>query len=232
MHAKGAEHQGRVKVLIVNPNSNRATTEMMCRYAQAELPEFEVIGATATAGPKMITEDVALGQSRRYVVAAVLNALDENPDIAAVVVAAYGDPGRDILEDLLDIPVLGIGKASMMAAAHGGRAFGVATSTPGLASAIAAMGERFKGDANFVGVTLTQSEPTALAADPERQFEELRAAVQACVDRGAEAVIIGGGPLSETARRLSGLGIGTIIEPVPAACAMVRKVLAERPVGL
>lgn len=232
MHAKGAEHQGPLKVLIVNPNSNRATTEMMCRYAQVELPEFEVIGATATAGPKMITEDVALGQSRRYVVAAVLNALDENPDIAAVVVAAYGDPGRDILEDLLDIPVLGIGKASMMAAAYGGRAFGVATSTPGLAAAIAAMGERFKGEANFVGVTLTQSEPTALAADPERQFEELRAAVQACVDRGAEAVIIGGGPLSETARRLSGLGIGTIIEPIPAACAMVRKVLAERPVGL
>lgn len=232
MHAKGAEHQSPLKVLVVNPNSNRATTEMMCHFAQAELPEFEVIGATATAGPKMITEDVALGQSRRYVVAAVLNALDENPDIAAVVVAAYGDPGRDILEDLLDIPILGIGKASMMAAAHGGRAFGVATSTPGLAAAIAAMGERFKGDANFVGVTLTQSEPTALAADPERQFEELRAAVQACVDRGAEAVIIGGGPLSETARRLSGLGIGTIIEPVPAACAMVRKVLAERPVGL
>ena len=225
MHGHGAKHGGPMKVLIVNPNSNRATTEMMRTYAQAELPEFEVIGATAAAGPKMITEDIALGQSRRYVVSAVLNALDANPDIAAVVVAAYGDPGRDILEDLLDIPVFGIGKSSMVAASHGGRAFGVATSTPGLAAAIAAMGERFKGDADFVGVTLTQSEPTVLAADPQRQFEELRDAVQACVDRGAQAVIIGGGPLSETARRLSELGIGTIIEPVPAACAMVRKVL-------
>ncbi|MEO5797193.1 MAG: aspartate/glutamate racemase family protein [Rhodoferax sp.] len=214
-----------MKVLIVNPNSNRATTEMMRKYAQAELPEFEVIGATAAAGPKMITEDIALGQSRRYVVSAVLNALDANPDIAAVVVAAYGDPGRDILEDLLDIPVFGIGKSSMVAASQGGRAFGVATSTPGLATAIAAMGERFKGDADFVGVTLTKSDPTVLAADPQRQFEELRDAVQACVDKGAQAVIIGGGPLSETARRLSELGMGTIIEPVPAACAMVRKVL-------
>lgn len=216
-----------MKVLIANPNSNRATTEMMCKYAQAELPEFEVIGTTAAAGPKMITEDAALGLSRRYVVLAVLNALEEHPDIAAVVVAAYGDPGRDILEDLLDIPVLGIGKSSMMAASQGGRAFGVATSTPGLAVAIAAMGERFRGDANFVGVTLTRSEPTALASDPERQFAELRDAVRACVDRGAHAVIIGGGPLSETARRLSELGIGTIIEPVPAACAMVRMALSE-----
>lgn len=225
MHGQGAKHGGPMKVLIVNPNSNRATTEMMRKYAQAELPEFEVIGATAAAGPKMITEDIALGQSRRYVVSAVLNALDANPDIAAVVVAAYGDPGRDILEDLLDIPVFGIGKSSMVAASQGGRAFGVATSTPGLATAIAAMGERFKGDADFVGVTLTKSDPTVLAADPQRQFEELRDAVQACVDKGAQAVIIGGGPLSETARRLSELGMGTIIEPVPAACAMVRKVL-------
>ncbi len=227
-----SKDQGLTKVLLVNPNSNRATTEMMCKYAQIELPEFKVIGATAAAGPKMITEGVALGQSRRYVVSAVLKALDENPDIAAVVVAAYGDPGRDMLEDLLDIPVVGIGKSSMMMAADGGRAFGVATSTPGLAAAINAMGQQFKGDADFVGVMLTKSEPTALAADLERQFEELRDAVQACVDRGAEAVIIGGGPLSEAARRLSKLGIVTIIEPVPSACSMVRKLLAVRSGGL
>lgn len=226
MSEKNTKVQGLKKVLVINPNSNLATTEMMCRYAQAELPEFEVIGATAASGPKMITEAVALGQARRHVVAAALKALDAHEGIAAVIVAAYGDPGRDLLEDLLDIPVVGIGQASMRAAAEGARTFGVATSTPGLASAISAMGERFKGDADFVGVTLTESEPTALAANPERQFKELRDAVQACVDRGAKAVIIGGGPLSETARRLSELGIGTIVEPIPSACSMVRKMLA------
>lgn len=231
MSEQSLKVQDLTKVLVVNPNSNQATTDMMCKYAQAELPEFEVIGATAAAGPRMITEDVALGQSRRHVVSAALKALEENPDIAAVVVAAYGDPGRDILEDLLDIPVFGIGKSSMLVASSGGRAFGVATSTPGLAAAISAMGERFKGDAAFVGVALTKSDPITLAAAPQRQFEELRDAVQECVDKGAEAVIIGGGPLSETARQLSALGIGTIVEPVPAACSMVRKVLTGQPVG-
>lgn len=225
------KERGWKKVLFVNPNSNKATTEMMCKYAQAELPEFEVIGATAAGGPKMITDEVALRESRRHVILAVLNALEENPNIAALVVAAYGDPGRDILEDLLDIPVFGIGSSSMVVAADGGRTFGVATSTPELAAAIGAMGERFRGDAHFVGVALTKSEPTALAADPERQFEELREAVHACVDKGAEAVIIGGGPLSETARRLSGLGIATIVEPVPSACLMVRKRLLLQHVG-
>lgn len=213
------------RVLVVNPNSNEATTEMMCRYAQADLPEFEVVGATAAGGPKMIVEPVALKESRRYVVAATLEALQNDPDIAAVMVAAYGDPGRDVLEDLLDIPVVGIGKSSILAAAAGGRTFGIATSTPGLAPAITVMAEDNRGDAQFVGVELTESEPTVLAADPERQFVELRDAVQACVDKGAEAVIIGGGPLSDTARRLADLGIGTIVEPVPSACDLVREVL-------
>lgn len=213
------------RVLVVNPNSNEATTQMMCRFAQAELPEFEVIGATAAGGPKMIVEETALAQSRRYVVAAALRALEEDPQIEGVMVAAYGDPGRDVLEDLLDIPVVGIGKSSILEASANGRTFGIATSTPGLAAPISAMANAVKGDAPFVGVSLTASEPTVLAADPERQFEELREAVQDCVDLGAEAVIIGGGPLSETARRLAELEIGVIVEPVPSACALLRREL-------
>ncbi|MFT3720654.1 aspartate/glutamate racemase family protein [Pseudorhodoferax sp.] len=213
------------RVLLVNPNSNEATTQMMCRLAQAELPEFEVVGATAAGGPRMIVEETALRQSRRYVVAAALRVLQEDAGIAGLMVAAYGDPGRDILEDLLDIPVVGIGRASILAASAGGRTFGIATSTPGLVPPINAMVESARGSARFVGVCVTRSEPTVLAADPERQFEELRDAVQECVGKGAEAVIIGGGPLSETARRLAELGIGVIVEPVPSACALLRKEL-------
>lgn len=213
------------RVLLVNPNSNEATTQMMCRLAQAELPEFEVLGATAAGGPRMIVEETALRQSRRYVVAAALHALQEDEGITGLMVAAYGDPGRDMLEDLLDIPVIGIGRASVLAASAGGRTFGIATSTPGLVQSINAMVASAKGRARFVGVGLTRSEPTALAADPEQQFEQLRDAVQECVDRGAEAVIIGGGPLSASARRLAELDIGVIVEPVPAACALLRKVL-------
>lgn len=215
------------RVLVINPNSNEATTAMMCSYAQADLPEFEIVGATAAGGPKMIVEPVALNESRSYVVEAANQALADDPEIAAVMVAAYGDPGRAELEQLLDIPVVGIGKSSILAASAGGRTFGIATSTPGLAPAISVMADENRGEATFVGVELTESEPTVLATDPERQFVELRAAVQACVDQGAEAVIIGGGPLSDSARKLTELGITTIIEPVPSACELVREVLTD-----
>ena len=37
MHDKSVKNQGLLNVLIVNPNSNRTTTEMMCKYAQASV---------------------------------------------------------------------------------------------------------------------------------------------------------------------------------------------------
>lgn len=213
------------KVLVVNPNSNTATTKMMCMHAQAALPECEVLGATAAAGPKMIIDDEALEASIAHTVEAALEAVKSEPDIKAVLVAAFGDPGRDALEKALDVPVFGIGKSAMTEAACEGRTFGVATSTPGLAQSIANMANRFRGESSFVGVELTESDPLTLAADPDRQFAELRDAVQACVDQGAELVIIGGGPLSESAKRLRGLGIAEIVEPVPAGCAQIRQAL-------
>ncbi|MFP5311482.1 MAG: hypothetical protein ACLGH7_03590, partial [Actinomycetes bacterium] len=62
------------------------------------------------------------------------------------------------------------------------------------------------------------------------QFQELLEAVrEANRDDGAEAVIIAGGPLSGTARRLAAAGAAEIVQPVPSACAMVLDLLERRP---
>ncbi|MET3718837.1 MULTISPECIES: hypothetical protein [unclassified Arthrobacter] len=68
-----------------------------------------------------------------------------------------------------------------------------------------------------------------LAADPAQQFQELLGAVQkASRDDGAEAVIIAGGPLSETARRLASTGIVEIIQQPVSACSKVLRVIGEQ----
>ena len=215
------------RVLVVNPNSNAETTAMMCDFARAELPGAEVVGATARGGPRMIVDPDALRASRRYVVAQALRHLEE-AEYDAIVVAAIGDPGRSELADLLGgaVPVVGIGQASVLAASAGRRPFGMATSTPELAGSLAALAAEHGGGARFTGVELTPGAPLELAADPERQFEELRDCAAASAARGAESVIIAGGPLSATARRIADLGIARIVEPIPSACALVREVLA------
>ena len=221
------------RVLLVNPNRNSRTTELMTGIAAGILgPEgLEVVGLTAAEGPVMIIDPVSLEDSARHVQTAVHGYLDgpDGSSVVAVIVAAIGDPGRSAMANALDIPVVGIGQGSIAAASGAGRRFGMATSTPLLAGSLASLVDEHGQSQWFTGVRLTPSEPLVLAADPEQQFQELLGAVQeASRDDGAEAVIIAGGPLSDTARRLAATGIAEIIQPVPAACFMVLRGLAEQ----
>jgi allantoin racemase len=222
----------RGQVIVVNPNSNQRTTDLMTGIAAEILnPEgLDVVGLTAAEGPAMIIDPVSLQVSATYVQAAVHSYLRNTggSTVVAVIVAAIGDPGRGALASDLDIPVVGIGQGSIDAAASSGRRFGMATSTPLLAGSLGSLVEEHGQTQWFTGVRLTPSEPLVLAADPEQQFQELLGAVRkASLDDGAEAVIIAGGPLSETARRLASAGVAEIIQPVPSACSMVLRVLAS-----
>ncbi|MFD3405633.1 aspartate/glutamate racemase family protein [Kribbella sp. NPDC058693] len=152
-------------------------------------------------------------------------------EVVAVIVAAIGDPGRELLDGVLDVPVVGIGQASILAAARGGRRFGMATSTPLLADSLVDLVAQYGHSDTFIGVRLTSSDPLVLAADPERQFLELADAVRACVADGAESVIIAGGPLAATARRLAELDLAPIIEPLPSAAALVIAAVDHSPGG-
>ncbi|MBT2512331.1 aspartate/glutamate racemase family protein [Arthrobacter sp. ISL-30] len=223
-------------VLLVNPNTNSKTTAMMAELAKETLAPhgFEVIGLTAAAGPAMIVDPAALAESQQYVRAAVLDHLLGSSDgasessggaIAAVIVAAIGDPGREQLHEELAVPVLGIGQGSILAASRSNRRFGMATSTPLLASSLAKLVAAHGKSECFTGVRLTESEPLVLAADPERQYRELAAAVELSTQDGAEAVIIAGGPLSSTAARLARTTNAEIIEPVPSACRLLLEML-------
>src|SRR6202008_4080248 len=79
------------------------------------------------------------------------------------------------------------------------RRFGVATSTPGLDESIASAVRKHGLDGLCTGTRIPLGDPLALAASPELQVEKLAAAVQECIDDGAAAVVIGGGPLAEAA---------------------------------
>ena len=215
-------------VVLVNPNTNERTTEMMTELVRPLLARagLAVEGITVAHGPRMLINPTTLAAAAPYVIETVHHRLlapieaDPGREVVAVIVAAIGDPGRDQLESELELPVVGIGQASILAAARSGCPFGMATSTPLLADSLTALVRRHGHSDTFTGVRLTESEPTVLAADPERQFDELAAAVRACVTDGAESVIIAGGPLSATARRLAALNLAPIIEPLPAAAGL------------
>ncbi len=57
-------------ILILNPNSNTATTVMMVDIARAHYPALRVEGMTAPGGPRMITTPSQLATAADIVIKA------------------------------------------------------------------------------------------------------------------------------------------------------------------
>ncbi|MFE5796364.1 aspartate/glutamate racemase family protein [Streptomyces sp. NPDC056503] len=220
-------------VVLVNPNTHRATTEMMAAIARRTLRPrdgYDVRGVTVAAGPPMLVDEEALRASARHVREAVdaLLAAPDGGEVAALVVSAFGDPGVEDLRTRTAVPVVGIAEAALREAGADGRRFGIATTTPGLAAAIDARAARLGWSAQYTGVRLTPGDPNRLAATPDAMTELLAEAVDRCVkEDGAEAVVIGGGPLGEAAEALRHRFPVPVIGPIPAAGREVLRLLTH-----
>jgi Asp/Glu/hydantoin racemase len=211
------------RILLINPNTSAATTQLMLAIARASAPAgIEVEAATAAHGPSMITTADELEHAASEVMAIA------NRTAAAfdgIVIAAFGDPGLEALRQTLAMSVVGIGEAAMLEAAEG-RSFGVATVTPGLAAATAAMATRLGLADRYTGIRLTEGDPQALAASPDGLENALAKAVRACIELDhAEAVVIGGGPLGRAATALAPRFAAPIIAPIPAAIRRMIRML-------
>ncbi|WP_326541013.1 aspartate/glutamate racemase family protein [Pseudorhodoferax sp.] len=211
-------------VLLINPNTSTATTAMMQELARAALPPALALrSATAARGAPMITSDAELATAVDEVLAIGTR---EAGRVVAIVVAAFGDPALAPLRARVAVPVVGIGEASMLEAAAHGRRFGVATTTPGLADSIAHAVARLGLAAQFSGTRIPEDDPLRLAADPGLQDRLLGQAVRACIEEdGAQAVVIGGGPLAQSAARLAGQFGVPVVSPVAAAMRRVAALL-------
>ncbi|WP_329284469.1 aspartate/glutamate racemase family protein [Streptomyces sp. NBC_00691] len=215
-------------MVLINPNTSTATTAMMTALARRALGgAIPVRGVTVTRGPRMLTDPAALDAAAREVVAAGLRATAAG-DCAALVVGAFGDPGAAELRAATDVPVVGLGEAALREAASGGTPFGIATTTPLLAEAIAARVAALGLADRYTGLRLTTGAPEHLSAAPESLLDELEHAVRACVERdGARAVVIGGGPLGEAAEELRIRCDVRIVAPIPAACRVLARSLGR-----
>jgi allantoin racemase len=204
------------RILLINPNTNKATTEMMVKIAQSAAPsDIEIVGATASSGPLMIIDPEALAASAPQVVELGL-ALGK--DVSGIIVSASGDPGWADLRRQAKVPVVGIAEAAMLAASDKGRRFGVATTTPKLVASIDARAAELGLAKLYTGTRVTTEDPNALVADPGRLVEALRQVVATCIEQDkAEAVIIGGGPLGNAAIALTPMFSIPVIAPIPAA---------------
>jgi allantoin racemase len=204
------------RIVLVNPNTNAATTALMVSIARAHLAAgFAMDGATAAAGAPLIVDEDQL-RIAADVVTRMAPSLAGTAD--GVIVAAFGDPGVEALGEALSVPVAGIAACAMGEAAAGGRRFAVVTTTPALVSAIAARAASLGLGRQLAGVRTTEGPPQALMVDRQRLVAALEhAGRRAIAEDAAEAIIIGGGPLAAAAQDLRNRLPCPVIEPIPAA---------------
>ena len=204
------------RLALLNPNTNAATTAAMTAIAEAVAPEGVVVeGLTAVFGTPLITEPTALAVAAD----AVWEMRDSLAAYDAVIVAAFGDPGRARLAEALSAPVIGIAEAAMAAAAQASHGrFAVVTTTPDLAGSIRALAASYGHRDALVGVLTPPGDAASLMAKPaavEAVLEDLsRKAIETL---GVRAIVIGGGPLATAARALAGRLDVPVIEPIPTA---------------
>lgn len=214
-------------LILVNPNTNQSTTAMMVDIAQgAAAPGMSIEGMTVAFGAPLITHETALAEAARAVADLAPEIQARHP--AGVIVSAFGDPGLDALRATLACPVTGIAEAAMAEAALDdtgqARRFSVVTTTPLLAASITARASRYGHGEWFAGVRLTPGDPATLMADPQAVTEALAIACEAAIRLdGAQALVIGGGPLAQAARALRPRFVVPIIEPIPAAVRLAQK---------
>ena len=214
-------------ILLLNPNTSVGTTSMMVGIAQACAPAgMAVVGATVESGVPMITTEADLETAAHEVVECWRRGFT---DPVGVIVGAFGDPGLDPLRAMSTVPCVGLCEAAMLEASAEGRRFGVATVTPGLVSSINRRAATLRIDDLYAGIRLTPGDPQELVSRPEELIESLAKAVEQSIALdGAQAVIIGGGPLGQAALALTGRFSVPVIAPVPAAMRQLLRLIQAR----
>lgn len=207
-------------ILLINPNSNEATTRSMAEIAATATEGVATVEGRSNEGvPPLLTTPQDLEAAIPGVVRIGVEAAEAGR-ADAIIVAAFGDPGLEELRAEVDLPVFGIREQAFHEAARGGRAFGIATTTPdpGLAEAFRQTAAALGYEAQFRGTRATPGDPNALMAKSADELDAaLAEAVRASMADGAEAVIIGGGPLTASALRLQPQFDIPLVVPVIAA---------------
>jgi len=209
-----------IRLVLCNPNTNAATTEIMRAIAQEHAPDgVEIAGMTAAYGAPLIVHPAALAEAANAVTDLADSIAAQTPD--GVIVSAFGDPGLAALRSRLSCPVTGIAEAAMAEAAVDGRPFAVVTTTPDLVEAITSLATDYGHADRFRGVALTPGDVHHVMANRHRLTQALGEACRDAIDRlGAAALVIGGGPLAQAAESLANRFAVPVIAPIPAAVGL------------
>ena len=217
-----------MRILILNPNtSGSMTAEVAAAAAEVAHTDTEIICLAPRFG------SVAIDSAAESYLAAV-GMMDQVArlteagefDFDAVVVAGFGEHGRDALAEMLTVPVFDIAECSAHVAHLIGRRFSVVTT---LARSIAPIEDRLllAGlDAHCASVRACGLDTATVDADPEGAIQAIvDEAARAVTDDGADVICLGCAGMSGVVDAVTAkLGV-PVVDGVAAAVGLAQAVV-------
>ncbi len=210
------------RVLVINPNTTAAMTDLVVGACAAAQPQLRWEGVTAAFGAPYIASEAT------YAVAAhaVLDAFDTHFSAHdAVLIACFGDPGLLALREVAEVPVYGLAQASFEAAAGRGR-FSVVTGGTAWGPMLRRFARMHQLDGQLCGIHTVDLTGAQIAANPQQAMDVLCAACNQGVGVGARHIIIGGAALSGLAAELQPRIAVPLLDNVVLAAAAVAAALS------
>ena len=191
-----------MKILLVNVNTSTAATDAMVAAGRRTAdPGTEIVGVTPEFGSTGVDSNT---QSLLAAVAVMAAVTAYTAPFDAVVLAGFGEHGREALQELLEVPVVDIAEAAVHVAMMLGRTFSIVTTLPRSAAQVEDRlllnGLRSRcASLRSVGLSTRQ-----LDADPGVTEAMIVSAATAAVEvDGAEVVVLGCGGMAGLSQRVS-----------------------------
>lgn len=215
-----------MRLLIINPNTSERVSQLIlgaARLSALEGTELRVV--TAPFGSPSIESNAETTIAAH----AVLTALAQNwRTNDAVIVAAFSDPGLAAAREISPIPVFGLAESALKAAALHGRSFSILTLGPHLEPDIRRQTELYSLSAQLVSVEFLQATIDELSRDQDALAGAVADLGRVAVSRGADALVLGGGPFSGLGRVVGPAVTVPVVDGIAAAVQQAEQSQAER----
>ena len=216
-----------MKLLVVNPNTTVAVTELLARRVGAAVgASAEVEAVTARFGAEYIASEASYVVAAHAALEACRNHCDAHGRPDAIIVGCFGDPGVFALRETFALPVIGLAEAAMREAAGHGR-FAIVTGGAAWGPMLIRLARALELGDRLAGVGIVAATGAELAADPERALVTL---AEACLGamQGVEAVVLGGAALAGMAEAIASAATPRLAVPlIDSVDAAARAALAS-----
>lgn len=190
-----------MKILVVNPNTTASMTEKACIAARhVASSDTEIVEVTSQYGPVSIEGyyDEAMA------VPGMLQAIKDQTDFDAVVIACFDDTGLDAARCITDKPVIGIGEAAYHVASIVANKFSVVTTLARSVPALEHNLHRYGMDKRCMRVRSSEIPVLELEDENSDALNKISLEIEkALKEDRAEAIVLGCAGMVDLAAKLS-----------------------------